>query len=135
MKIGAPERSRRLQGRVADLQQAYKQLPSSLYRKALDMLAVECLSWERKPYRARSPMFGQAAAVYSFMRFSRAVVELGMSLLSLVLVQFFDDFTQIEPAKSSASAPQAMEDLLALLGWNLSTSDESRNLSPASSRR
>lgn len=78
----------------------------------------------RKLYKSRSLMFGQAAAVYGFLRFSRAIAALGTSLLALVLVEFFDDFTQVEPEASSESAQIVMEGLLDLLGWELSTSDE-----------
>ena len=71
-------------------------------------------------------MFGQTAAVYGFLRFSRAIAALGTALLNLVLVEFFDAFTQVEPAGSAASAQEAMESLIDLLGWELSTSEEKR---------
>jgi len=116
----------RLVGRVADLKQAYKQLPSSPAHQALGIVAVKSPDGSRKLYKSRSLMFGQAAAVYGFLRFSRAIAALGTSLLALVLIEFFDDFTQVEPEDSAQSAQDAMEDLLELLGWELSTSDEKR---------
>jgi len=117
---------KRLEGRVADLKQAYKQLPSAPAHAAVGIVAVRSPDKEVKLFRARSLMFGQAAAVYGFLRFSRAIAALGTALLSLVLVEFFDDFTQLEPAASAASAQDAMEKLIGLLGWDLSTSEEKR---------
>ena len=116
----------RLRGRVADLKQAYKQLPSSPAHKALGVIAVRAPGGGRELYRAKSLMFGTSAAVYAFLRFSRAIAALGTSLLSLVLIEFFDDFTQVEPAGSMESAQIAMEGLIDLLGWKLSTSEEKR---------
>lgn len=110
-----------------DLQQAYKQLPWAPSHKALGIIAVKNPNGDKTLYKARLLMFGQAAAVYGFLTFSRAIVALGTSLLSLVLVEFFDDFTQIEPARSSDSAQQSMEGLLDLLGWKLRTSDNKTN--------
>ena len=101
----------RLQGRVADLRQAYKQLPSAPAHKALGIVAVKCPSGEKKLFKSRSLMFGQAAAVYGFLRFSRAIAALATSLLSLIIIEFFDDFTQIEPASTAASAQEAMNSL------------------------
>ena len=43
-------------------------------------------------------------------------------MLSLATVEFFDDFTQVEPALTSESAQFAMEALLKLLGWRIADS-------------
>ena len=45
---------------------------------------------------------------------------------SLVIVKFFDDFSQMDARASSESAQEAMESLVALLGWQLSVSDQKR---------
>ena len=74
----------------------------------------------------------RAAAVYGFLRFSRAIAVLATSLLSLIVIEFFDDFTQVEPASSAASAQDAIEGLFRMLGWELSKSDEKRK--PLSAR-
>lgn len=116
----------RVQGRVADLRQAYKHLPSAPAHRALGIVAVKCPSGEKKLFKSRSLRFGQAAAVYGFLRFSRGIAALATSLLSLIIIEFFDDFTQVEPASSAASAQEAMEGLLELLGWELSKSNEKK---------
>lgn len=86
---------KKLEGRVADLKQAYKQVPASPAHSAVGVVAVRSPAEGVKLFRARSLMLGQAAAVYGFLRFSRAIAALGTALLSLVLVEFFDDFTQM----------------------------------------
>ena len=71
-------------------------------------------------------MFGQTAAGYAFLRFSRAIAALAARLLNVVVVEFFGDFNQIEPASSADSAWQAMAQLLTLLGWEVSMSQKKR---------
>lgn len=66
-----------LVGRVADLKQAYKQLPASPAHAALNVIAVKNPNGGKSLFRARTLMFGQAAAVYGFLRFSRAIAALG----------------------------------------------------------
>ena len=71
-------------------------------------------------------MFGQTAAVYSFLRFSRAISAIAGSLFSLATVEFFDDFTQLEPVATSQSAQFAMESMLKLLGWRIAMTEAKR---------
>ena len=71
-------------------------------------------------------MFGQTAAVYAFLRFSRAIAAIAMQSFGLLLVEFFDDFTQIEPQVTASSAQDAFEGLVKLLGWELSITEEKR---------
>ena len=71
-------------------------------------------------------MFGQTAAVYAFLRFSRAIAALAAHLLHLVLVEFFDDFTQLETEELAESAQESLERLIDLIGWELSTSQGKR---------
>ncbi len=54
-------------------------------------------------------MFGEVAAVYAFLRFSRAIAALAAKLYALVVVEFFDVFTQLEAQESWDSAQVAME--------------------------
>ena len=42
------------------------------------------------------------------------------------MVEFFDDFTQLEQAQTSESAQAAMEGLLGILGWKVATSEAKR---------
>ena len=71
-------------------------------------------------------MFGQVAAVYAFLRFSRALSAIASKLFDLVVVEFFDDFTQVEASETSTSAQEALEGLLTLLGWEIAVVADKR---------
>ena len=71
-------------------------------------------------------MFGETAAVYGFLRFSRAIAAIACKVFKLIVVEFFDDFTQLEPAATKASAQATMESLLDILGWTIATAPGKR---------
>ncbi len=100
---------RSLQGRVADLKAAYKQLPLSPAQKFVGVVAVKKKEGGVDLFRALSLMFGQTAAVYSFLRFSRALAALASKLLNMVIVEFFDDFTQLDPAQLGDSGQESLQ--------------------------
>ena len=101
---------RKVCGRVADLKSAYKQLPIHPAHAFLSIIAVrDPSSQQTKFFRAYALMFGETAAVYAFLRISRALSMLGKVLFDLVLVEFFDDFTQLECEELTQSAQDAME--------------------------
>ena len=77
-----------------------------------------------KFYEAFSLMFGQTAAVYAFLRFSRSISALAVHHFGVIAVEFFDDFTQLEPALTSESAQLSFEELLLTLGWGVSLGDK-----------
>ena len=81
---------------------------------------------QTKLFRALALMFGQTTAVYAFIRLSRAIAALGSNLLSLIFVEYFDDFTQIESVALGNSAQESIEELLNLLGWEVSMSEAKR---------
>ena len=114
-------------GRVADLKSAYKQLASNPKHASLAVIALRN-PFTRKTalFRTLSLMFGQTAAVYAFLRFSRAIASLAARLLSLIIVEFFDDFTQLESARLAESAQSSLEELIELIGWDLARTDEKR---------
>ena len=60
------------------------------------------------------------------LRFSRAIAAIACKVFKLVVVEFFDDFTQLEPEKSSDSAMLALESMLKLLGWRIATTEAKR---------
>ena len=94
-----------LLGRVGDLKAAYEQLPISLdSRKFCVISVVDPSAWRAKLSVPASLMFGQTAAVYAFLRFSRAFAHLMTKLFSITVVEFFDDFTQLEPRETAQSA-------------------------------
>ena len=115
-----------LVGRVADLKSAYKQLPSSPAHSLVSVISLSDPSGVPSFFRAISLMFGATAAVYAFLRFSRALAYLGAKLLKVSLVEFFDDFSQIECVRLSKSAHTSFEALLNLLGWKIADSDAKR---------
>jgi hypothetical protein len=115
-----------LAGRVADLKSAYKQLATHPAHAAAAVIALRSPQGDTKFFRAYSLMFGTTAAVYAFLRFSRAISVLAARLLSVTVVEFFDDFTQVEPERLCESAYASLEQLLNLLGWRISMSEEKR---------
>ena len=116
-----------LEGRVADLKSAYKQLAICPAHASLSVVAVlEPESQQVKFFRAHSLMFGETAAVYGFLRFSRAIAAIACKVFKLIVVEFFDDFTQLEPTATKSSAQATMEGLLDLLGWTIATAPGKR---------
>ena len=113
-----------LVGRVTDLKGAYKQLPRHVAHRCFSIVALQTKSGEVQFFEAISLMFGQTAAVYGFLRFSRALAALASGLLLLACIEFFDDFTQIEPVATADSAHEAMESMLELLGWQISVGEK-----------
>ena len=71
-------------------------------------------------------MFGETAAVYSFVRLSRAIAHIAAKLLHLVVVEFFDDFTQIAQDELAEDSQMCLEWLIGILGWQLATEDKKR---------
>ena len=64
---------------------------------------------QMKLFRALSLMFGETAAVYSFLRVSRALAAIAVGLFNLVVVEFFDDFSQVECRAMETSAWETIE--------------------------
>jgi hypothetical protein len=99
-----------LVGRVTDLANAYKQMPVHPADASVSVIAVQRPdSKEVSLFRAIALMFGETGAVYAFLRISRAIAALASRLFHLVVVEFFDDFSQVEPSASSDSAQITME--------------------------
>ncbi len=99
----------RLVGRVADLANAYKQLPVHPADASVSVIAVqEPKSNKVHLYRALALMFGETGAVYAFL-ISQALAAVASKLFKLIVVEFFDDFSQLEPLQSQGSALITME--------------------------
>jgi len=114
-----------LVGRVADLKGAYKQVAVHPANASVSIVAVqEPGSFKVRLFRALALMFGETAAVYAFLRLSRAIAALATRLFDLVVVEFFDDFTQVESKTTSESALKTLERLFELLGWEVSEGDK-----------
>ena len=117
-----------LSGRVADLKAAYKQLARHPAHRCLSFIAVKNKSCQWEFFEALSLMFGESAAVYAFLRFSRALAAIATKLFKLICVEFFDDFTQIEPTCTGDSAEVTFEAMANLLGWQVSAGDKKKPL-------
>ena len=114
-------------GRVADLKSAYKQLPAHPAHACFGIIGVkDPNSNEVKLFESLSLMFGQTAAVYAFLRFSRALAAIGTVLFGLVTTEFFDDFIQIEPILTNKTAHDTIEKLFKLLGWKIADDPSKR---------
>ena len=114
-----------LVGRVGDLRSAYKQLPLSADSRRFCVISSPATG-KAELFIPSALRFGQTAAVYAFLRFSRAISRLLSELLSLTTVEFLDDFTQLEPTASAQSAQDSFEGLLRLLGWEIATEEKKR---------
>ena len=64
-------------------------------------------------------MFGAIAAVYGFLRFSRALALLAAKVLLIPVVEFFDDFTVLQPANLGSSGSSSLQMLLKFCGWKI----------------
>ena len=116
-----------LAGRVADLKNAYKQVAVAPEHRSFNVIAVyDPFERQTKLFRAMSLMFGQTAAVYAFLRISRAIAAIGTRLFSLFLVEYFDDFTQVESTALGDSAQETFEELLEIIGWQVADSKAKR---------
>ena len=94
-----------LVGRVADLRRAYKQVPLSPCHAFASVISVLCPS-SRVPalFVSTSLSFGQTAAVYAFLRISRALAALAARLFFVGSIAYSGDFTKIEPVATAESA-------------------------------
>ena len=68
-----------LAGRVADLKSAYKQLPRHSAHRCFSIVALSKKEGGVDYFEALSLMFGQTAAVYVFLRLSRAPFHAGLA--------------------------------------------------------
>lgn len=120
---------RSLAGRVADLKNAYKQMASSPAHACFSAIGVWNPNKMRvEVFKALSLMFGETAAVYSFLRVSRALSHICSYLFLLLTIEFFDDFTQIESKALQESAMSTLESVFELLGWDVSMTEKKRLL-------
>ena len=116
-----------LQGRITDLQSAYKQLPILPTSQSFAVISVtNPNTGEAKLFKSLAIMFGETAAVYGFLRLSRALAWLLVNMLLLVVLEFFDDFTQLETSRLSLSTFNSIERFFSLLGWQISMKPKKR---------
>ncbi len=61
-----------------------------------------------KLFEAWAVMFGETAAVYGLLRISRALSTIASRIFDLMIVEFFDDFAQVENSALTESALETM---------------------------
>jgi len=114
-------------GRITDLKSAYRQLPCHPAHRCFGLIGVkDPTSGQVRLFETLSLMFGETAAVYAFLRFSRALAAICSRVLHLVVVEFFDDFIQLEAQASAPSAQDSIEQLFDLLGWDIAMKEAKR---------
>jgi len=118
-----PQSWKKLVGRLTDLKSAYKQLASHPASAFVSVIGVRLVPGVVSFFRAHALMFGATAAVYAFLRFSRAIARLGLRIMSVLVVEFFDDFSQIEAAELAESGRESFLALFDLLGWKVADSE------------
>ena len=112
--------ARELVGRTGDLSHAYKQiavLPE--HRRFAIVAVVEKETGETPYFVSWALLFGETAAVYAFNRVARALQRVCTSLGDLGLVNYFDDYPQLEAARLAESARATFKGVFSLLGWEL----------------
>ena len=67
-------------------------------------------------FRAYALMFGVTAAVYAFLRFSRAIATLARRFLFIPTVEFFDVFSLVQAAQLAPSADSSFHPIAKVAG-------------------
>eukprot|EP00973_Karenia_brevis_P082311 11409977-Karenia_brevis.AAC.1 len=57
---------------------------------------------------------------------SRALAAIALGIFGVQCVEFFDDFSQLEPQATASSAQESIEKMFDLLGWKISMKEEKR---------
>lgn len=114
-----------LVGKTYDLRKAYRQLAIKEDHLRLGWIAV----WSPDDgcpmlFKMESLPFGATAAVAAFLRISRAIKSLGISLGKLAWTAFYDDFICISKPEDVDSTDMFVRFLFRSLGWELSTGPE-----------
>ena len=108
-------------GKTFDLQSAYRQIPLAQddNNRCFSVIAVYNPILRAVDFRLQfATPFGAISSVYLFNRAARALWAIGCSL-SIVWVNFFDDFPCTEPTATCQSAELTVRAMCTLLGWSL----------------
>ena len=105
-------------GRARDLQKEYTQIPITAPQASLSV-AVLWHPGYRAPryYGHRALPFEARNAVFVFGSMARTLAMILTSLFWLILPQYVDDYPQVEPIGSEASASEVAVKVLELLRW------------------
>ena len=115
------EEARTLVGKLADMEGAFKQLAAFPGHAFARVVAV----WDHGKqevvfFLPDALMFGEAAAVYGFNRTSKFLTVVATRCADLVVSSYYDDFSQLELEKLSASADSTFKAIFKKLGFALS---------------
>ena len=111
--------SRALVGRVVDLAKAYKQVPADPRTAPWSPTAVWNPRQERGEFFIPTVLpFGARNSVFGFYLLAVALQWIAGYGLYVPVVNFFDDFTQVEATATAASGAAALLGLFRLLGWS-----------------
>ena len=120
-----------LYGRLLDLKSAYKQLFVAKKDRHLACITL----WD--PSSSSPAIFGQVtlpfgatSSVHSFNRVARAIWWIGIRLLDLIWLHYFNDHTMFDIGLLQDSSQKTAELFLESIGWGFATSDKKRK--PAS---
>ena len=114
--------ARGLRGRTLDLQGAYRQLLTGYTTGWANNVVVWDPDAGRPVYFiAHAMLFGTAASVMGFNRFSRALWQIGVRLFHLAWSNYVDDFPHISMAADAQNALDTSKEFLDLLGWTVAT--------------
>ena len=116
-----------LYDRLLNLKSAYKQLFLKQDDRHLACVAL----WN--PTSSSPAIFGQVtlpfgatSSVHSFNRVARAIWWIGVRLLDLIWLHYFDDYAMFDLGLLQDSSQKAAELLLDAVGWRFATSDKKR---------
>ena len=122
---GSPDEGLWFQGRLLDLKSAYKQMAVHTNSLWASNVHVDDPDANRpRYYTSYALLFGATASVYSFNRWARALWRCMTKHLNLLLLQFYDDFPQLEPRQTAPSGRTAATDFLDILGVQWSQGDK-----------
>ena len=114
-----------LVGRSYHLKKAYRQLAVSDKDSRYAWISVwDPTSGEPKLFNMKALPFGGTASVASFLRFSRALKELGVRALSLLWLSFYDDFVIVCRPGDEDHTDRIVRHFFKSFGWVLSEDDE-----------
>ena len=112
-------------GRALDLKAAYKQLARHPADSWATILAVYNPDDDGVHYfEAVALPFGGKSSVTGFNRMARSLKLIMSRLFWLVNTSYYDDFCQVECDELAESAAETAEQVLGLLGWEISRGDK-----------
>ena len=118
--------AKRIVGRTLDLEAAYKQMLVSEKSLWASVLSVEDPDGKQKLFLSHVLPFGALASVYASKQNGQGAACCRHEAFGLVWSQYFDDFPQLDLAKSGDAGQRTAERFLDLVGWQYSCKTSKR---------